>query len=201
MFRKTLVTTALLLASSSAAFAAPSVSASWNGRVNFSIGSNAPSVRDHRTQAPELQAAVDRNYPFRDNYQAIEIRDRSTIECRNWDPTVDVSSRCALYDYGAVEMPYLRGWTNLGARDSSVPGSQFITVERSFNAIRIDALEGRPQITKVQVRFMDGSAQVLAVQPSMVRRGLVIPVRGAAIDQIIVYTAANSYGLYSISAS
>lgn len=216
MLLKSLLTTALLLGSTSAALARPVTSTAAAGvRIDAQL-SFGPRVRDHRVNAAPHSDGYVRDDRYsntvgeiygRDGrnleYYPLDTRDRSTIECRNWDPLVDIGNeRCAPIGMRQIAAPYeLPGWATLGARDSSVPGGQFITVEQSFHRLQIRAIDGAPSMTKMQVRYMDGSADIIAVDRRMLRHGFVLPVRAKAIDQVIFYTTDGSRGVYLVSAS
>jgi hypothetical protein len=221
MLLKSLLTTALLVGSTSAAFARPIVATAEAGVRIDAQWSVTPRVRDHRVHVPAVAGVASRDYDrygidhhfhagqFHDGYghdhrgYPVDTRDRSTIECRNWDPIVDVGNeRCMPFDMRPPAAPYeLPGWTTLGARDSSVPGSQFITLEQTLDRLHIRAIQGNPAMTKMQIRYMDGTADVLGLGRSELRRGLVIPVKGKPIAQVIFYTASGSRGVYLVSGS
>jgi hypothetical protein len=217
MMLKSLLTTALLLGSTSAALARPIAGTAGAGVRIDAQWTAGPQVRDHRASstshvlAPRGEVRFDHDfrggqvhdgYGWDRNHYPVDTRDRSTIECRNWDPLVDISNeRCAPFNMQPIAMPYERaGWTTLGARDSSVPGSQFITVEQTFRNLQVRAIQGTPDMTKLQVRYMDGSAEIMSINPRMLKRGFMLPLKGKPVDQLIFYTASGSRGVYLVSA-
>ena len=126
------------------------------------------------------------------------------MDCQNWDPTNDHLSPCAsVYQpIRSFEDPRQGGWAALGSRDSSISDHQYITVQQTFRRIRIEALVGSPQLTKVGIVFMDGSVQVVQLGAHDCHAGTTINVDGGArqISQIVFYTAKGSRGAYSVFA-
>ena len=207
MKTKAFLITAFVLGSSSVALADVSFSASARARVTWNAGysspPSAPVVRDHRTP--------NRFRPYYQAYQAEYFRPRTlpaltgpTWNCHNWDPSIEIDSVCAAYASATPRaMPEMLGsWTNLGVRDSAIPDNQFITVERSFRELALQANSGAPTLVKLGVRFMDGSVQVIDVSGRLRGNSEIIRIGGfgQTISQVVIYTASNSRGTYSVLA-
>jgi hypothetical protein len=209
MNKSILIASALVLGSSSVAMAD---SFSFGARASVSWGTRAPVVvRDHRTptyQAPAYQAPYATPSRYTNDIRWDRQRTRPAIpaglDCRNWDPTIDVSDACADFfsaGYGQVYQPRMHGgWTLLGVRESAVADNQFVTVNdgRGFGTLKLRAETGNPIVTKVAVRFTDNSVQVINVGGYL--RNATLRLSHKAINQIVVYTAAGSQGTYSIAA-
>lgn len=220
--------TALVLGSSSAAMAdsyvfSAGASFSWNfgGVSQVRDHRSVSPVRDHRTVTPvrdhrtsrPVRPVVMPGYTVAD--QVIVYDDRPampalvgpTWDCHNWDPTVDHTSPCTAFSTTrSANIADYRGWTALGVRESSIPSHQYITVGagRTFDQIKIQANQGAPVLTRVTVRFIDGSQQVVSLDKTAGRRGTMtihLPRGGREINQIIIYSAANSRGTYSVYGS
>jgi hypothetical protein len=198
-----LIASAVVLGSSSAAMADVSFQAraSWNTTLH----TRPASVRDHRYEntRPVYRPSYERPRPM-------PLPVVTNLNCSNWDPMVDFNSQCAsvyhtLPSYGGeVAQPW--GMMLLGTRDSSVvhpynAKHQFITVQRAFRTIEIQPVSGRPEITRVQIRFVDGTTQVVNMSPYDCHDGASIAVASRLpINQILFYTTTNSRGAYSIFA-
>ncbi len=216
MNKSILIASALVLGSSSVAMADSSFSFGARAQVSWGTPSSRVIVRDHRTptyQAPVYQGSYATDRYTTDRY----TMDRYTtdrypvnqrpilpagLDCRNWDPSLDVSDACADFfsDGYATQQPRARyGWTLLGVRESSVADNQFVTVNdgRIFGTLQLRAETGNPIITKVAVRFMDNTTQVINVGGQL--RNATLRLGHRAINQLVIYTAAGSHGTYSMS--
>ena len=163
--------------------------------------SGRPMIRDHRTpeRTPVYQAAQTYNY-----HPALQVPPAG-VDCRNWDPFLDRSSACSVYSTGYVAPLRIAGpWTALGSRESSVPDMQYITVERSFNQLWVAPIQGRPALTSVAIKFMDGTWQTVNLDSSFARgEGELINVKGGGrrqISQVVFHTAPGAHGSYSVFA-
>jgi hypothetical protein len=210
MKKSLILTSALVLSMSSVAMAD---SFSFGARASVSFGTRTPAkpvvIRDHRNQTPvyQTQYANPTRYGSRwenqqpQPYQPIP----AGLDCRNWDPSVDASNACAAYSTGYVYEPRVGGaWTLLGVRESSVADNQFITVGdgRYFGQLKLRAEQGSPVITKVAVRFMDNSTQVINIGGRLdYRASMSLSLHRKPINQIVIYTAAGSRGAYSVTAA
>ena len=203
---------ALVLGSSSVAMA-DSFSVRAGASASFQWGMPSVVVRDHRTPTQVVYPTTTRVNPTRvtsyyDQRGGVYgdwQRPRpipANLDCRNWDPTVERGHACEAYSSGYTYAPEMYGpWTYLGTRESAVPEGQFITVQKAYSQLKVTAEQGRPSITKIAIRFMDGHTQIVPV--SRFRSGSMrIYLDGGhrEINQIIIYTAANSHGTYSIAA-
>jgi hypothetical protein len=213
MLKKALIVTSVLALGSSVAMAD---SFSFGARASVSFGTRTPAqpvvIRDHRTQTTpvyQTQYANPTRYGRNDArwerqpqpYQPIP----AGLDCRNWDPSVDTSDACMAYSAGYVYQPQIGGaWTLLGVRESSVADNQFITVGdgRYFGQLKLRAEQGSPVITKVAVRFMDNSTQVINIGGRLdYRASMSLSLNRKPINQIVIYTAAGSRGAYSVTAA
>lgn len=207
MKKALIIASALVLGTSSVAMA-DSFSFGARASVSFRYPTSASVVvRDHRTPVyPASQYANPYNRWERWERQPEPYRPAipAGLDCRNWDPTVEVDSACNAYSTGYTYEPRVRGdWTLLGVRESSVADNQFVTVNdgRVFGALRLRAEQGRPVITKVAVRFTDNSTQVINLGNRLLSgASITLDLRHRPINQIVVYTAAHSRGAYSIIA-
>mgnify|MGYP000314169758 FL=1 len=231
----TLLATCLVLGSSSAALAEPSIS--FTARLNGSVG---PVVRDHRTTtwyAPPAAAPVRYVGPARDrDDDRVYVRDHRdddrayvrdhrdddraarppvralpaltgpTWDCHNWDPSVDVSSVCAAYassPVGAIHAAPGAGLL-LGVRDAAIPDHQFITVGagRAFHELTVEGNGCATEISRVAIKFADGSVQIAS--GARLREGdeLGIHLDGGRreINQIVIYTPSGARGAYTVRA-
>ncbi len=213
---------ALVIASTSAAMADSSFSVRARGSVNFGFG--GPFVRDHRTTQPmpqpvwypSWQTPPQQVRPIRwsdaDRYQEnfhyaspLPAVTGPTWNCQNWDPSIERSSVCTAYASSDAEpLPANMGrYTAFGVRDSAVPDHQFITVGagKSFRKIIIEGNDGAPQITKVAIKFMDGSLQVVNTNVHLRDgRSISLFLDGGTreINQMVFYTPTGSTGSYSV---
>jgi hypothetical protein len=211
MKKSLILTSALVLSMSSVAMAD---SFSFGARASVSFGTRTPAqpvvIRDHRTPVyqPIYQNTTRYNrgeghwdHQQPQPYQPIP----AGLDCRNWDPSVDASNACAAYSTGYVYEPRVGGaWTLLGVRESSVADNQFITVGdgRYFGQLKLRAEQGSPVITKVAVRFMDNSVQVINIGGRLdYRASMSLSLNRKPINQIVIYTAAGSRGAYSVTAA
>ena len=210
MNKSILIASALVLGSSSVAMA-DSFSFKAGARVSFGTPAPRVIVRDHRTptyQAPVYQAPYANPSQYNNDwgtYRPLPQRPvlPAGLDCRNWDPSLDVSDQCASFFTAgyATQQPRMRyGWTLLGVRESEVADNQFVTVNdgRGFGTLQLRAETGNPIVTKVAVRFTDNSVQVINMGGYL--RNATLRLSHRAINQIVVYTAAGSQGTYSIAA-
>ncbi|MFN0247155.1 MAG: hypothetical protein ACKV2T_09605 [Kofleriaceae bacterium] len=210
MKTKAFLITAFVLGSSSVALADVSFSAraqvTWD--AGYSSNYSRPVIRDHRTSNRFAQRRID----FRTRVNQVDYYRPEplpaltgpTWNCHNWDPTVELDSVCGAYASSSPhKIPETVGsWTNVGVRDSAIPGHQFITIERPFRELALQSNTGAPSIVKVAVRFMDGSTKVIEIGERLRGNSDIMHVGGygQAISQIIVYTTSSSRGTYTVFA-
>jgi hypothetical protein len=203
--------TALLLGASSAAMAAPYMQARATFRADARPDARFHAsvvVRDHRTPT-RLVATGTWHRPevvTRPGAIVLPAVTGPTWDCANWDPTVEASSVCTAYDASQpAAMPAYGAGVLLGVRDAAIPDHQYITVGdgQSFRSIVIQGNDCAPQISKVAIKFMDGSTQVVPAGTQL-RQGerISIGLDGGyrQINQIVLYTpygAAGSYAVYA----
>jgi hypothetical protein len=129
-----------------------------------------------------------------------------TWDCHNWDPAVDGSSVCAAYAPGRSAGPETFGpGILLGVRDAAIPDHQYITVGsgRSFRKIVIEGNGCETEISRVAIKFMDGSVQVVnAYEHLRTGQRLTVNLDGGAreINQIVFYTPSGATGAYAVHA-
>jgi hypothetical protein len=206
MKKSLILTSALVLSMSSVAMAD---SFSFGARASVSFGTRTPAqpvvIRDHRTPVYQTHVSNPARYDARWEHQQPYQPIPAGLDCRNWDPSVDASNACAAYSTGYVYEPRVGGaWTLLGVRESSVADNQFITVGdgRYFGQLKLRAEQGSPVITKVAVRFMDNSVQVINIGGRLdYRASMSLSLNRKPINQIVIYTAAGSRGAYSVTAA
>ena len=205
----------LVLGSSSAAMADSSFS--LQARSSFTAGYriNARAVvRDHRiapSQSIRFAAytiprdARDVRPGTRYIGPALPAVTGPTWDCHNWDPSVELSSVCTAYASsrpGAVS-PTVGGGILLGIRDAAIPDHQYITVGsgQAFRKLVVQGNDCAPEITKVAVRFMDGSVQVVNADLRLREgRSLSFNLAGGyrQINQIVLYTPSGAHGSYAV---
>jgi hypothetical protein len=209
MKKALIITTALVLGSSAAM--ADSFSFNARGSVRVGFGTPRPTVvvRDHRQPAPAPVYTTSNRWV--DGYHNVQQDDfrpmpiPANLDCRNWDPALEQDNACNVYSSGFTYQPAATygAWQYLGTRESAVPDAQFITVRdgRSFGQLKLTAEQGSPIITKVLVRFMDNSEQIINLNTRM-RAGTAtrLFLDHRQINQIVIYTPAGSHGTYSITA-
>lgn len=210
MNTKPFLITALVLGSSSAAMAAPfSFQARATVRADHRFDARVV-VRDHRTP-PRLVATG----TWRPGRPEVVTRPGAIIlpavtgptwDCANWDPTVDTSSVCAAYDANQpAAMPAYGAGVLLGVRDAAIPDHQYITVGagQAFRTLVIQGNDCAPQISKVAIKFMDGSTEVVPAGAQL-RQGerISIGLDGGyrQINQIVLYTPYGATGSYAVYA-
>ncbi len=215
--------TALVLASSSVAMADSTFTVRARASVNFNAGSwRGPFIRDHRTTQPsppvsypswQMPSEQVRPYQSMDTGRYEDFHSAAplpavtgpTWNCQNWDPSIERSSICAAYASSDAEpLPVnMGGYTAFGVRDSAVPDHQFITVGagKTFREIVIEGNDGAPRLTKVAIKFTDGSIQVVNTRARLRDgRSISLFLDGGAreINQMVFYTPAGSTGSYSV---
>jgi hypothetical protein len=202
--------TALILGSSAAAMASPfAIQARATIRPGIRVNAGVV-VRDHR--APTHLVATGTWRPARPESVirpgAIVLPPVTgpTWDCANWDPSVETSSVCAAYDAGQpAAMPAYGAGVLLGVRDSAIPDHQYITVGagQAFRSIVIQGNDCAPQISKVAIKFMDGSTEVVPAGAQL-RQGerISIGLDGGyrQINQIVLYTPSGASGSYAVYA-
>ena len=159
--------------------------------VSYQTPYENPSIRDHRTPM----------YPTRD-YRPVTPVAPVGVDCRNWDPVLERNSACSVFATGTARaLRISSAWTALGSRESSVPDMQYITVERAFNQLWVAPIQGRPALSSVAIKFMDGTWQTVNLGSDFSRgEGELINIKGGArhqISQIVFHTATGSRGSYS----
>lgn len=219
-----LLVSCLLLASSSAAIAGPSFS--FQARFRTNVGSVGPVIRDHRAYySPPAPPAAPPTRPvtyvdaddswrrdhderfYRPAVRALPAVTGPTWDCHNWDPTVETSSVCAAYGStrGGAQAPSAGPGILLGVRDAAVPDHQYITVGagRRFRSLVIEGNACATEISRVAIKFMDGSVQVVNANDRL-RDGerLRIDLDGGAreINQLVIYTPNGATGSYAVFA-
>jgi hypothetical protein len=206
----TLVATCLVLGSSSAAMAD---SFTFQARATADYRFHPVAVRDHRNAYVDVR---DHRFAYGDTRVAPPriIEPQRTIvalppltgptwDCHNWDPSVETSSVCAAYTGGrlAPAPEYFGAGTLLGVRSAAIPDHQYITLDgQSFRKIVIEGNECAPKISRVLVKFMDGSTEVVNTYARLADgRGLVINLGGyRPINQIGFYTPNGATGSYAV---
>ena len=78
----------------------------YPGQVRVAVTPNYREYRDQRFEQPTVVPAP-------------------TEDCANWDPTASSQPGCDRIR--AIEEPQLRGWEDLGVRDSAIGNHQYIT--------------------------------------------------------------------------
>jgi hypothetical protein len=207
-----IISSALVLGMSSVALADSSFSFGARGSISVNLPAPKVVVRDHRT--PAAPVYVNQSRPtYHPTWQDRTVHPYPTtpaipanLDCRNWDPAVERGHACEAYSSGYTYAPDTFGsWAYLGTRESAVPDNQFITVGpgKVFSRLKLTAEQGNPQITKVAIRFMDNSVQVINLNTRF-RTGssmkFFLDGGHREINQIVVYTASGSRGTYSITA-
>lgn len=203
-----LLATCLVLGSSSAAMAD---SFHFQARATANLGDGFHAgvvVRDHRVAPPSYWVSHGGAEIPHSRAPAVALPPLTgpTWDCHNWDPTVEVSSVCAAYASGRPELaPGISGGVLLGVRDAAVPDHQYITVDdgRAFRTILVEGNDCAPEISRVAIRFMDGSTQVVNTGATLrAGRSLSIALDGGyrKINQILFYTPSGARGSYAVLA-
>lgn len=171
------------------------------------------AVRDHRiAPAPARFVAYGSARPIeRERFARPGIRvalppvTGPTWDCHNWDPTVELSSVCAAYASGQPEAVPAASDAGilLGVRDAAIPDHQYITVGagQPFRQLVIEGNDGAPEISRVAIKFMDGSTEVVGTQTRLRDgRSLAIALDGGTrqINQIVLYTPYGAHGSYAV---
>jgi hypothetical protein len=183
--------------------APPAASYGWQpARVD--LGTRRPADRfDDRFDNRFGDRAGDR---FDDRFVALPPVTGPSWDCHNWDPTVDVSSVCTAFESSRPgAMPPVTGaGILLGVRDAAVPDHQYITVEagQPFRKIVIQGAARAPEISRVAIKFMDGSTEVVNTDARL-RQGqsIVIGLDGGGrrqINQLVFYTPSGATGSYAV---
>jgi hypothetical protein len=198
MKTNTLIVACLVLGSSSAAMARTSVHA---GRIDDRY-SRPASRTDDRYSRP-----ADRNDGrYGQPSRVLPPLTGPTWDCHNWDPSADGSSVCAAYAPGRSAGAETFGpGILLGVRDAAIPDHQYITVGagRSFRKIVIEGNGCETEISRVAIKFMDGSVQVVnAYEHLRTGQRLTVNLDGGAreINQIVFYTPSGATGAYAVRA-
>jgi hypothetical protein len=218
----TLVASALIATSSTAAMAG-SFTFQARASASFHVAAptyqpvviTAPVVRDHRdhyvyvNNTNQLDDSRFGSVRQDDNDRGYDnrpvTRPTMNVDCRNWDPVLEVNSQCSVYgmnDWHGLPQLSFRGWTALGARESSVPDMQFITVESSYSSLYVMPIQGRPSLASIGIKFMDGTWQTINIDGNL-GRGQMIRIDGGArhkISQIGFHAEPGSRGAYSVFA-
>ena len=94
-------------------------------------------------------------------------------------------------------------WIELASPTPASHGREFITVEASYNLLRIDAHKGRPIVTSVKVVYDDGKTKTIRIgrvlggkQPTAY-----VALTGANVHHIVVNTEPKSKATYTVSAA
>lgn len=178
--------TAVVLASSSAAMAAPLTistsvrgSVSLNGGVSFQTGYSSSTIRTHRTptRAPVRPAPVRVDRSYNDRFDSYEAQ----LPVRQYNN--------------------LRDWLVLGMRDSGTTTHFTMPTNEPLFALHLEATSGRPAISSIFVRYHDGSQQEIPVNANLSRGGITVPlvVKNSPIHQIIFWSPEQAQGTFTAS--
>lgn len=206
MNTKAILATLAVLGSSTAAMA--DTGFSFRGQASF--GYRAPVVRDHRHWGYTTVATSEWNrQPEWDGDRRVNVTrpivavPAPTEDCANWDPTVTSQPGCD--SIRAIEEPQLAGWLDLGVRDSNIGDHQFITQQSQLSQLRILAVQGAPQITRVAVTFTDGTPTAVmnvsargCEHEGGARGDISFALPGRNVNQIVIYTTPGSRGTYAV---
>lgn len=207
----TLVATCLVLASSSVAMA-DSFSFQARATADYRFGGSAVrdhrsaygDVRDHRFAYSDARTAAPRFLgPPERIIVALPAVTGPTWDCHNWDPSLETSSVCTAFNAGrlAPVPEYLGAGVLLGVRSAAIPDHQYITLDgQSFRTIVVEGNDCAPAISRVAIKFTDGSTEVVNAYARLRDgRSLAIHVDGyRPINQIVFYTPHGATGSYAV---
>lgn len=94
-------------------------------------------------------------------------------------------------------------WVEIASPTPASHGREFVSVEASYNLLRIDAHKGRPIVKSVKVVYDDGKSKTIRIGRVLGGKHptAYVALTGAAVHHIVVNTERKSKATYTVSAS
>jgi hypothetical protein len=192
---KALITSAILLGSSSLAFARPAMQASAQVRVSVNVVPKAP-VMGHPGYAPDITADWQR---YRSSFP---IRDTSPYYAGSFDLIVGADTSTYTGPFFAIEAAR-RAWSPVTEPTRIERGREFIHLSKAgpVYQVMLQRVAGTTSITQVAVQFTDNSTQVIKFGGTLDARNTTLDLGlhgNKAISRIVVYGTSGDGSAYRI---